>query len=147
MKIIAVDPGKNGSVVVLREDGTVRIHKMPVTPKDTEILFKMYQKDSVCFLERVFGMPGRGGSALFNFGQGYGWIEMALIHCKIPTIVVTPQKWMKFHQLGTRGTMTPTEWKNKLKAKAQQLYPKITVTLTYADALLILSYGKANNNQ
>jgi hypothetical protein len=147
MKLIAIDPGKNGGVAILREDKTIRIHKIPITPKDTEILFKMYQKDAVCFIEKVFGMPGRGGSAMFTFGQMYGWLEMALINSKIPTTQITPQKWIKFHGLGTKGSMTDTEWKNKLKARAQQLHPNVAVTLWNADALLILEYAKANNNQ
>jgi hypothetical protein len=35
-----------------------------------------------------------------------------------------------------------TIWKNKLKTRAQQLYPGIKVTLANADALLILRYAE-----
>ena len=37
---------------------------------------------------------------------------------------------------------TPTQWKNKLKAEAQRLFPDIRVTLKTADALLILEATK-----
>jgi len=38
--------------------------------------------------------------------------------------------------------MSPVQWKNKLKAEAQRLYPDIKVTLKTADALLILEATK-----
>lgn len=55
---------------------------------------------------------------------------------------VTPQKWQKALQLGTKGNKSNTEWKNKLKARAQQLFPNVPMTLAVADALLILEYSK-----
>lgn len=33
------------------------------------------------------------------------------------------------------------EWKNKLKASAQRLYPKLKVTLLTSNAILILDYA------
>ena len=55
---------------------------------------------------------------------------------------VTPQKWIKYHGLGVRGQLTNTQWKNKLKARAQDLFPQIKVTLALADALLIMDYAR-----
>ena len=54
---------------------------------------------------------------------------------------VRPQVWMKSLGLGTKGNMSNTEWKNKLKAAAQRLYPAEDVTLGTADALLILEFA------
>ena len=55
---------------------------------------------------------------------------------------VTPQKWQKELQLGNRGNKSTTEWKNKLKAKAEQLFPYMKITLAVSDSLLILQYAK-----
>jgi NAD(P)-dependent dehydrogenase (short-subunit alcohol dehydrogenase family) len=41
------------------------------------------------------------------------------------------------------GDLTKTAWKNKLKARAQQLYPHLKVTLGTADALLLPETGRA----
>lgn len=83
-----------------------------------------------------------GASRMFNFGEGYGWLEMGLLACKIPTIAVTPQKWQKELQLGNKRNKTKTEWKNKLKQRAEQLFPYVgKITLDTSDALLILHYG------
>ena len=87
-------------------------------------------------------MPGQGGMAMFNFGKGFGHLEMALLGMGVPTVEVTPQKWQKSFQLGnSKSCSSKTEWKNKLKAKAQQLFPNIKVTLWSADALLLYHYG------
>jgi hypothetical protein len=65
--------------------------------------------------------------------------------CKIPTNEVLPQKWQKFLSLGSRGKKSKTEWKNKLKARAQQLFPSVgKITLATSDALLITKYGIEN---
>ena len=79
---------------------------------------------------------------MFNFGKGFGHLEMALLCRRIPTMEVTPQKWQKALQLGTKGNKSNTEWKNKLKARAQQLFPNVPMTLAVADALLLLEYSK-----
>jgi hypothetical protein len=54
--------------------------------------------------------------------------------------MVRPQKWQGFLGLG-KSEGDKTKWKNKLKAKAQNLFPSLDVTLSTADALLLLEYG------
>lgn len=142
---IGIDPGKHGGIAVLDETGAiVDVVKMPETPQDLLEFLSQYKENSVCTLERVGGMPGNGGSAMFNFGKGYGHLQMALIALEIPTEDVTPNKWEKTYQLGSSGKFGKTEWKNKLKAKAQQLFPSLgkKITLATCDALLIAEYGR-----
>lgn len=145
-KIIAIDPGKNGGIAVFSIDRNMLIEvvKMPETPMDILTFLSLFQKNSVCYIEKVGGITGQGGaSSMFNFGKGFGHLEMALLCRKIPTTEVTPQKWQKALQLGTKGNKSNTEWKNKLKAKAQQLYPSMSkITLAISDALLILEYAR-----
>ena len=140
--IIGIDPGAKGAIVVWTEQDTMEIHKMPETPQDVYDLLKVYQSNSVCYLEKVGGMPGMGGSAMFNFGRGFGHIEMALLALQIPTEIVTPQKWQKELQMGNKGDRSKSEWKNHLKERAQQLFPGKKFTLDTADAALICEYGK-----
>lgn len=145
MKIMGIDPGKNGGICILDQSGEVlTLIKMPATPGDLYNFLVEHSDCNACVLEKVGGMPGNGGSAMFNFGKGYGWLEMALIACKIKTVTVTPQKWQKYYQLGSSSSCTHTEWKNKLKAKAQQLFPSLgkKITLVTCDAMLIAEYGR-----
>ena len=96
-KIIAIDPGKAGGIAVLSvtKNKLIAVEPMPETPQDLLTFITRYQKNAVCYLERVQGIPGMGANAMFNFGQGFGQLEMALLCRNIPTIEVTPQKWQK----------------------------------------------------
>lgn len=152
-KIIAIDPGKHGGVVVysIDRDEVIFVGIMPETPLGILQLISKYQKNSVCYLEKVGGLPGMGGSSMFNFGKGVGWLEMALICRKVKTITTTPQNWQKALQLGSKGKKTTTQWKTKLMERAQQLYPNIGSRfslktkgdwLGVSDALLICEYAR-----
>lgn len=151
--IIGIDPGKGGGITVLCGNGTVvDIVSMPETPQDLLELLRdvtAYDGTCVCYLEKVGGMPGNGGSAMFNFGKGYGWIEMALLALEIPTVSVTPQKWQKMYGVGSSSitkssAAEKSEHKRKLKAVAQGLFPSLgkKVTLNTCDSLLIANYGR-----
>ena len=145
---IGIDPGVSGGIAVLDANGgVVELLKMPSTPQDLLETLGRYREGSRCVLERVGGMPGNGGSAMFNFGKGFGHLQMALLALGIATDEVTPNKWEKSYQLGSSGKYTKTEWKNKLKAKAQQLFPTLgrKITLATCDALLIAEYGRRQN--
>lgn len=143
-KIIAIDPGNNGGITIYSAEDkrVIESIKMPATPQELLNILKIYSFNSVCYLEKVQGLPGMSGGGMFTFGRGYGHLEMALLCCKIPTVSVTPQKWQKELQLGNRGNKSTTEWKNKLKAKAEQLFPYLRITLAVSDSLLILQYAK-----
>lgn len=122
-------------------------------------------------IEKVGGfIKGRSapGSHMFNFGKGAGHLEMALIAAGIPHEEAQPTRWQKGLGIPSRtphdktrqvvvtkgknkgkmreeryGGETDSQFKNRLKKKAQQLFPTITtgtITLDTADALLIAEY-------
>ena len=145
---IGIDPGKSGGIAWSSPNGD-RSAPLPKTLGDfREQVFNILGEQgffhaisqSVCYLESppkfVKAIPG---SAVFVMAQSFGRIEGVLAAFKVPTVTVTPQAWQKAHGLGTRGEMTTTQWKNKLKARAQSLYPEEKVTLATADALLIFN--------
>ena len=149
--IIGIDPGANGGIAVLDIDGNViDVRKMPDTPQDIlECLRKyssstLFSNDGVCYIEKVgTGMPGQSSKATATFARHCGHLEMALLALGIKTNDVTPNKWEKSYQLGkSTDAISKTVWKNKLKAKAQQLFPKERVTLAICDALLLAEYGR-----
>lgn len=155
MLVIGIDPGLLGGIAVLDMDGNViDVRKMPETPRDIldhlqSIMGKVsagsgfFSNGCVCYMEKVgLGMPGQSSKATATFARHNGHLEMALLACGIRTIEATPQKWQKHYQLGKSGSCGKTEWKNKLKALAQQVFPKEKVTLAVADALLIAEYGR-----
>ena len=150
---IGIDPGINngtgqcGGIVVLdRDDSVVEICKMPETPQDIlDFLGEYSGRDAVCVLEDVgHGIPGQSSRATATFARHNGHLEMALLALSIRTEKVTPQKWQKIYQLGSSKGIDKRVWKNKLKAKAQQLFPSLgkRITLSTCDALLLAEYAR-----
>lgn len=149
--IIAIDPGANGGLVLGNDKGEVlNVSKMPATPLDLLTLLGSYKQQAeencacvVCYLEDVHSIPGDGANRMFNFGKNFVEIRMALEALGISTITMKPQVWIKTYQLGSSSQCkSKTEWKNKLKAKAQQIFPLQNVTLWSSDALLIYKYAQ-----
>lgn len=148
-KIIGIDPGENGGIAIMTDDGVATAMKMPATMADiyhslSDVLHSAPEGcEVVCYLEKVgFGMPGQSSKATAKFARHNGHLEMALFALGIKTNEVTPQKWIKHYQLGKSSDHSKTEWKNMLKSKCQQLFPKMKVTLSVCDALLIAEYGR-----
>ena len=145
---IGIDPGASGGIAWSSPNGD-RSAPLPKTLGDfREQVYNILGEqgffhaisDSVCYLESppkfVKIIPG---SAVFVMAQSFGRIEGVLAAFKVPTVTVTPQAWQKAHGLGNSKGLSKTEWKNKLKARAQSLYPEEHVTLATADALLIFN--------
>lgn len=149
---IAIDPGASGGIAFQQGDSRPEAIKMPETEGDiANTLCAIYQRAQspesiVAYIEQVGGYTKGNpapGSAMFNFGRNFGFLLGCLQVLRIRTELLTPGKWQKPLGLGVAGDcISKTEWKNKLKAKAQQLYPNHKVTLNTADALLILEYGR-----
>lgn len=143
---IGLDLGDNGGVVVLNELGAVvEVFKNPDNVVDWVAKLSPY-KDKTCFCltEKVHSMPQNGGKANFTFGMTVG-ITLTLLEVnQIPFQEITPQTWMKGYMLKKDKTESMTAWKNRLKNKAQQLFPKEKVTLWNADAFLIAEFCRRN---
>lgn len=137
---IGIDPGASGAITALDENGKViALTKMPQTMGELlSFLQQFTDNDTTCYLEKVHARPGDGAASMFKFGQGFGWLQMALLAAKVKTIEVLPNTWMR--GLGIKSKKkdeTKTAYKNRLKFVAEQLFPEQRVTLWNADALLI----------
>ena len=148
---IGIDPGANGGIAWSSPLGD-KSAPLPKTLGDlTALIFDILEEqdfftasaDSRRFLA-VLEMPPKfvkiiPGSAVYVMARNFGQLEGVLAAYRVPTQLITPQAWQKAHGLGTSKGMSKTEWKNKLKGRAQSLYPEEHVTLATADALLILN--------
>lgn len=152
-KIITIDPGKAGGIAVysVEHERIIALTTMPETPTDLYSFLKRYAKNSRVYMELVGGLPKMSGSGMFNFGKGFGHLEMCLIALGMPLIEVRPQEWQKALGTGTKGTRTTNEWKTKLKEMAQKRWPTVERDfglknkgqwLTVSDALLLMEYAR-----
>jgi crossover junction endodeoxyribonuclease RuvC len=135
---IGIDPGKSGGIAVLT-GSSVETQYLSATEADVwSFLYGLStwpdREDSYAYIEKVHSMPRQGVASTFKFGQSYGFLRGILVAIRIPFEEVTPQAWQKAMGCMSRGD------KNVTKAKAQQLFPKVTVTHAIADALLIAEF-------
>ena len=151
--IIAIDPGASGGIAV-QQFGHTYCEAMPATLGDLvgtirEIKSASDQEgvETICLLEQVGGYAGMAqpGSAMFRFGEHFGFTKGVLQTLGIKLVMVRPQTWQKVFSLGTASQCgSKGKWKNKLKAEAQRRFPHLNVTLKTADALLILEYFRSS---
>lgn len=148
---VGIDPGGSGGMATINAIGDPVAGKMPATERDIWEMIKGWSHcEPVAVIEKVGGYVGDGegkgggranGSAMFKFGLSYGGLRMALIAAGIPFEEISPQTWQKAMKITPKAKDEGrTAWKNRLKAKAQQLHPQLTVTLATADAILIAEY-------
>jgi crossover junction endodeoxyribonuclease RuvC len=154
--IIAIDPGLSGGLAVARF-GKTECYPMPETQGDLIGLLREIKAthdlecvpktgEVVCVLEEVNGFAGKAqpGSAMFRFGENFGFIKGVVQALGMKLVLVRPQVWQSAFSLGTASRCaSKSEWKNKLKAEAQRRFPNLKVTLKTADALLLREYARS----
>jgi hypothetical protein len=169
---VCIDPGAAGGIAIENEAGEVKAYSMPKTDTGITELFQtinqMKPEGSIVsvMMEQVSGFigthpvematicpncgatvpyveqQGQPGSFMFNFGNGYGFLRGCCLMAGFRFEQVTPRTWQKALGLSKDKGMGKTEWKNILKDRAQKLFPQIKVTLSTADALLILEFSR-----
>lgn len=141
MKIIGIDPGKDGGIAFQSGDGGPASLRMPETVGDLVDRLRLLASAGhrLAYVERVHSSPQMGVVSAFTFGRGVGNIEAACQALGISLVWVTPAVWQK-----AMGCMTKGD-KNVSKRRAQELFPTLKVTHATADALLIAEYGRRMN--
>lgn len=145
---LGIDPGVSGGIVAITLGSVIKASAMPETEAE---IWELISSHSHPFGDRTFavieqvggyvGGVGQPGSAMFSFGKSYGGLLMALTAARIPYATVIPQTWQS--DLGVskkKKTESKTAWKNRLKARACELFPHEKITLKTADAFLIAKY-------
>ena len=111
------------------------------------------------------------GSHMFVFGKGVGWIEMALEACGLAFREITPQQWQKGLGIPPRkkhdkvrsrtltkgrrkGTVVQEKWggetdrefKARLRAVAEKLFPGVKLTNATSDAILLAEFMRRSES-
>jgi len=125
MRIIGIDPGASGAIVLLEHNEPIEWAEMPVmkvgstTRVNASALadFIASCEPSHVFVESVHSMPKQGVASSFNFGHSTGTVMGVLGALEIPHTLVTPQAWKK--AAGLIGTE-----KDAARTRAIQLWPQ-----------------------
>jgi hypothetical protein len=151
---IAIDPGVGGGIAYIDTDGSTHALPMPSTLHDMDtqlmILCTAHNTTSAdtptVFLEELPKFTGKmSGSSMATMFRNYGRIEGLLAAYGVRIEYLPPKKWQSALGLGDKKTHG-NRWKAHLKGRAQALFPKLSVTLKTADALLILEAGRTLTN-
>lgn len=136
MNYIGIDPGISGGIAVLYGDRVQATLKLKdATERDVWNFVRDHRGlRSQAIIEKVAATPQMGTVSSFTFGRSCGFLRGMLTAMEIRFDDVTPQTWQKFMRCLTKGD------KNVSKAKAQQLFPAMTITHAIADALLLAEY-------
>ena len=140
--IVAIDPGAHGGIAHYADQALA--YNMPESEGDLLESLRQYAGATV-YLEDLVKFTGTNmpGSSMAKYASNWGFLKGALMALNCRIVLISPQKWQKALGLGTSKGLSKTEWKNKLKERAAQLYPECKVTLNTADALLILEYARS----
>jgi crossover junction endodeoxyribonuclease RuvC len=148
MRVVGIDPGASGAIVVLENDTPIEWMLMPtvkvgsasrVNASALADFIRGAEVDHV-YVELVGAMPGQGVSSMFNFGHSTGTVMGVLGALEVPHTLVTPQAWKKAAGLIGKD-------KDAARARAIQLWPTWRELdakgkgQAFADAALIGRYG------
>lgn len=159
-RVIGIDPGITGAVVVLHADGELaRALRTPILMEKTKKVYDLglmrevlraanfeAEKEggtAIVGLEKVHSLPRDGRVGAFRFGMGYGMWQGLLSGLFLPYTEVTPQRWQGRMLAGyPRGNQTKTS----AVTVAKNLFPRIPIEHKadwgMADAALIAEYTR-----
>ena len=153
MKIIGIDPGLSGAIVILENNKVLKLFEMPVMAEgkknkrqlNSARLVNIFKENSsnneevAVVVEQVNAMPGQGVTSMFNFGQSFGAIKGVCAALNLPIFFVRPSKWKKHFELINSS-------KDASRTKVIEMYPKLSNQLTKkkdvnkSDAILIARF-------
>ena len=146
---LGIDPGKSGAICAIDSGGNAWV--VVKTDRDyKDIWHELWYASCIkgrCFaaIENVHAMPGQGVASTFKFGESFGMLLGLLTATDVEYIKVRPTVWCKELGLKKKKEESNTDWKNRHKQLAQDLFPDVDVTHAPADALLIAEYCRRTN--
>lgn len=101
MRILGIDPGVGGGLVILENGDPVLIVNYSTEQDFIDVVEEAsLNKIDAAFIEKVNAFPGQGVASTWKFAQNYGFERGVVRTLKIPLHEVLPQKWQK--SLGSR---------------------------------------------
>lgn len=146
--VIGIDPGKAGGLSLLNVGSQeVQAVKMPQDENDLlEALENFMAIDAqglrLAVIEKVASSPQMGVKSAFTFGEGFGLLKGVLAAKRIPREFITPAVWQRALGVPKRAKdESQTVHKNRLKQRANEVFPNNRWTLATCDAALLALYG------
>jgi hypothetical protein len=141
MKILGIDPGKDGWWCILDSDKKMGFAKKFQWSDDGILDISLIPKCDRCYIEKVHAIPGKMGvKSAFSFGVTFGQIRWAT-H-RLSCTLITPQSWQG---LCLEGIDTQLENKMRSRAGFARINPEFkfikNMNHNFTDAFHIANYG------
>jgi hypothetical protein len=137
--IVGIDPGKDGAVVGVGDDGSIEIAQLTTDltikigkgtkreylPREMHkvMQYAKFIGATKAVIEKQQAMPKQGVSSTFSIGLGYGlWVGL-LTALEIPIVEVRPAAWQKVVLKGAPG-----QGKGRAVYVVQQRLPALNLT-------------------
>lgn len=153
MRVLGIDPGLSGALVLLEDGIPIEWIRTPTWVQGKHNRVDPYVLNSwirtvnhgnaikEAVVELVGAMPGQGVTSMFSFGHATGTIYGALGAFLIPIRTVTPQTWKKAAGIASGAN------KDAARSRASAIWPawealrKKGEGQAFADAALIAKFG------
>ena len=124
MRILGIDPGLSGALVILEDGQPIEWMRMPtyIVGKSNRVngaavaSFINKSKIDRAVIELVHSMPGQGVTSSFTFGHAFGTVMGVLAALEIPVSGISPQEWKK------RANLIGKD-KDAARSRALELWP------------------------
>ena len=150
---VGIDPGLKGGVGVINERREVlEVYRMPDTLAGLDAALRSIAAGyprAVVVLEKAQAMPKQGGVSMFNYGRGFGAIEMGVVSNCLPCHYVRPAIWKKTILAGEPDRRD----KGVSIRVCERIFPDVNLIPGkcrtphdgMAEALLLAEYGRREN--
>ena len=159
MQYLAIDPGLDGGICIIREVGKkteFRLYDIPtITEKigkklrrryDISTLISFFKDipagDSFAVLEKSLAMPGQSSTAMVSIGFGQGLYQGILASHYIPFELVHPKKWQKEFSISGDTKSQSFQVASRLFPTAELVTPRGRVLTGRSDSLLMSEYAR-----
>lgn len=151
---VGIDPGVNGGLALVSETGLVIAKKMPEGLPPIFVALEEWDKEyqlRACVEWINPAIQGAGKSAMSKLYGNYMSCRAFLTALRVPHEIPYPKDWQAAFSIEKRKkSETVTKWKDRLKAKAMELFPQLpnwtegnlADKRAVADALLIAEYAR-----
>ena len=159
-RVVGIDPGITGAVVVLDDSGDLqRALRTPILivkgkkAYDLQMMREVLRKahyeaekeggSAMVGIEKVHSLPRDGRVGAFRFGTGYGMWRGLLSGLFLPYTEITPQRWQARMLAGhPRGDQTKTSAVLVSKGRWPHIPIEVKADWGMADAALIAEYTR-----
>lgn len=159
---VGIDPGVNGGIAYLGNHSPLIGCAMPATERDLWKIFKVLGEpleyrglgtSPSCLVVAVVewihpAIQGIGKADMSKLYGNYMQCRLSLTAAQIPFETVMPKDWQRALGISPRKKgETVTKWKDRLRGRAQQLFPRlscwdlsVTEQRKLSDAILIAEF-------